>query len=214
MFTRFDYKILAFDPGLSTAGWNVSIFNTTDNILHVTDFGMLLPNKDINTKDSHLSYVKYGPRIVTLSELRRQVDILVDRYKPHLIVSEDAFYNFKRPSAYSALIQWLTTVDMLLKDKYSKVLFKLAPKVAKQVVAGFGGAEKHGVQYAVLHRDDIDIQVVDAESKLTEHICDSIGIAYAFATGVLPALIDIWESNYGEEKKADSPETHLRLQFS
>jgi len=208
-------KILAFDPGLSLSGWNVSTYDTRTNMYRVLKFGMLTPNKGIDTPETHIDYVKFGPRVITLKALREQVRELMDEYNPDIVVSEDAFYNPKRPSAYSALVQWLTAVDILLHDEYAKVLFKLAPTAAKQVVSGFGGADKLGVRYAVLHREDICFKSKHAEDNLTEHICDSIGIGYTFAHRVLPALTDLWETGYvkkvGEEEP--SPE-ELRNRYS
>lgn len=208
-------KILAFDPGLSLSGWNVSTYDTCTKVYRVLKFGMLTPNKGIDTPETHIEYIKFGPRVMTLKELREQVKELMDAYAPDIVVSEDAFYNPKRPSAYSALVQWLTATDLLLHDEYAKVLFKLAPTAAKQVISGFGGADKLGVRYAVLHRDDIVFKSKHAEDSLTEHICDSIGIGYTFANRVLPALTDLWENGYvkkiGEEKP--SPE-ELKRRYS
>lgn len=208
-------KILAFDPGLSTSGWNVSTYDINSTMLRVLKFGMLLPNKGIDTPESHAEYVKYGPRLITLQALRTQVRELLNTYQPDVVVSEDAFYNPKRPSAYMALIQWLTAVDILLHDEYNRVLFKLAPKASKQVVSGFGGADKLGVRYAVLHRDDIEFKSKNVEDGLTEHICDSIGIAYTFAHRVLPALTDLWEFGYVAQtgKETPTPE-QLKNQYS
>ena len=208
-------KILAFDPGLSLSGWNVSTYDTHTQMYRVLKFGMLTPNKGIDTPETHINYVKFGQRVITLKALREQVRELMDTYQPDIVVSEDAFYNPKRPSAYSALVQWLTAVDILLHDEYAKVLFKLAPTAAKQVVSGFGGADKLGVRYAVLNSEDICFKSKHAEENLTEHICDSIGIGYTFAHRILPALTDLWETGYvkkiGEEEP--SPE-ELRKRYS
>ena len=208
-------KILAFDPGLSLSGWNVSTYDTQTKMYRVLKFGMLMPNKGIDTPETHINFVKFGPRVITLKALREQVRELMNTYQPDIVVSEDAFYNPKRPSAYSALIQWLTAVDILLHDEYAKVLFKLAPTAAKQVVSGFGGADKLGVRYAVLHREDICFKSKHAEENLTEHICDSIGIGYTFAHRVLPALTDLWESGYVKKvgEKEPSP-AELKQRYS
>lgn len=207
-------RILAFDPGLSLSGWNVGLYDTTAKVYRVLKFGMLTPNKSIDTTDTHVDYVKYGSRVMTLQELRNQVRALMNEYHPDVVVSEDAFYNPKRPSAYSALVQWLTAVDLMLHDEYAKVLFKLAPTAAKQIVSGFGGADKLGVQHAVLHREDIVFKSKHADENLTEHICDSIGIGYTFAHEVLPALIDLWETGYVKKVGKETPsDDELRSRY-
>ena len=208
-------KILSFDPGLSLSGWNLSTYDTHTKLYRVLKFGMLSPNKGIDTPETHLDYVKFGPRVITLKALREQVRELMNTYQPNVVVSEDAFYNPSRPSAYGALIQWLTSVDILLHDEYGKVLFKLAPKAAKQVVSGFGGSDKLGVRYAVLHQDDICFKSKHAEDNLTEHICDSIGIGYTFAHRILPALTDLWETGYVKKVGEEEPSSEeLKRRYS
>ena len=211
MSSNYILKILAFDPGLSLSGWNLSTYDTSTSLLRVIKFGMLTPNKGIDTKETHDEFVKYGPRIMTLASLRCQVRELMNECQPNIVVSEDAFYNPSRPTAYLALVQWLTTVDLLLKDEYNRVLFKLAPKASKQVVSGFGGADKLGVRYAILNKEDISFKPKRVEENLTEHICDSIGIAYTFAHKILPALIDIWEYGYVKEETKKQTESNREL---
>ena len=204
-------KILAFDPGLSLSGWNFSTYDTTTKQYRVIKLGMLTPNKLIESPELPQEVVKYGQRVMTLHMLRNQVRELMNTYQPDVVVSEDAFYNPKRPSAYNALIQWLTAVDIVLHDEYQRVLFKLAPTAAKQVISGFGGADKLGVRHGVLHCENIVFKSSHAQDNLTEHICDSIGIGYTFALRVLPALTDLWEFGY-VRKINEAPPSPATLQ--
>jgi len=196
-------RLLSFDPGLSTTGWNVSQYDTKTCKLRVLRFGMLTPNQDADTPQNRDFVRKYGQRIMTLSELRIQVRALVDANSPDIIVSEDAFYNPVRPSAYCALLQWITTLDLLLHDEYQKVLFKISPALAKRVTSGFGMATKKGMQYAILHQEDIEFKPKVVDGNLTEHICDSIGIAYTFCHEIFPSLHDLW--TYGYIRKPNEP---------
>ena len=193
----YQLKILSFDPGLSTSGWNLSYYNTDEKIMHVEECGVLYPNEKVNKNKINL--IKYGSRIMTLDQLRNDLRNLVNRFSPDFVVSEDAFYNPSRPTAYCALVQWLTTVSMVLFDEYNCTLFKLAPKIAKQVISGFGGAEKLGVQQAIANKKDIVFnQTIDVK-ELTEHTCDSIGIGYTFIQEILPSILDIWRNLNVEE---------------
>ena len=195
-------KILSFDPGLSTSGWNYCEYRPKVGEMVVVRFGTLYPNKDINLRNSREEVTVYGARIMTLESLRTQFRELMDLYQPDFVVSEDAFYNPTRPTAYCALVQWLTTVALVLHDEYNQCLFKLAPKIAKQVVSGFGGAEKLGVQHAIMHKDDIRFKQKVDVADLSEHICDSIGIGYTFIQEILPSLLDIWRlTNVRQEKQ-------------
>lgn len=192
-------RILSFDPGLSTSGWNLSVYDTSTNIMYIEQCGMLYPNENVGLASNKVNNIRYGHRIMTLDQLRNDIRNLMDTLSPDFVVSEDAFYNPTRPTAYCALVQWLTTVSIVLFDEYQHTLFKLAPKIAKQVISGFGGAEKLGVQYAVTNKEDIKFnQDIDVKN-LTEHTCDSIGIGYTFIQEILPSILDIWRNLNGQE---------------
>lgn len=192
-------KILSFDPGLSTSGWNLSVYDTSTNIMYIEKCGMLFPNENVGLASNKENYIRYGHRIMTLDQLRNDIRELMDTLSPDFVVSEDAFYNPTRPTAYCALIQWLTTISIVLFDEYQHTLFKLAPKIAKQVISGFGGAEKLGVQYAVTHKKDIKFDNSIDVRNLSEHTCDSIGIGYTFIQEILPSILDIWRNLNDQE---------------
>ena len=194
-------KILSFDPGLSTSGWNLSIYDTETKVMFIEQCGMLYPNENVSLAKNKNYHIRYGSRIMTLDQLRNDLRNLMDTFQPDFVVSEDAFYNPTRPTAYCALVQWLTTVSIVLYDEYQHTLFKLAPKIAKQVISGFGGAEKLGVQYAVTHKNDIKFNSNINTKELTEHTCDSIGIGYTFIQEILPSILDIWRNLNDQETK-------------
>lgn len=185
------YRILSFDPGLSTAGWNLSECNPDDQIMIIRKYGMLYPNKEVETAEHKAENTKYGTRIMTLDALRTQVRDLFNTYHPDFVVSEDAFFNPTRPIAYCALVQWLTTISLVLFDEYQQTLFRLAPKIVKQISSGDGTSDKNDIQDAILHRSDIEFDPPVVKEELTEHICDSIGIGYTFIQEVLPSLLTI-----------------------
>ena len=201
-------RILSFDPGLSNSGWNLCSykFKTGEMVIH--RFGMLYPNENVTTAAYRERSVKYGQRVMTLDALRQSLRMLLNEYRPDIVVSESPFFNAARPMAYCALVQWITTVELVLFDEYKLPLFKLAPKFAKKIVSGFGGAEKLGVQYAIMHKDNIRFKQKIEESDLTEHICDSIGIGYTFIQEILPSLVDIWRlTNVGQTSEEETEST-------
>jgi Holliday junction resolvasome RuvABC endonuclease subunit len=200
-------RILSFDPGLSYSGWNYSSYKLKTGEMVIHRFGMFSPNDKVGSAEMRHKTTRYGQRIMTLDSLRQQLRVLMDTYKPDFVVSEAPFFNATRPTAYCALVQWITTVELVLFDEYRAPLFKLAPKFAKKVVSGFGGAEKLGVQYAILHKDGIRFKQKVEEADLTEHVCDSIGIGYTFIQEILPSLIDIWRfANVSETSEEETQE--------
>ena len=111
-------KILSFDPGLSTSGWNLSVYDTSTNIMYIEKCGMLFPNENVGLASNKENYIRYGHRIMTLDQLRNDIRELMNTLSPDFVVSEDAFYNPTRPTAYCALVQWLTTISIVLFDEY------------------------------------------------------------------------------------------------
>ena len=170
--------ILSFDPGLSYSGWAYSTVNEKENIFCVENFGMLTPNKTVDHKELRDDVSIYGRRTITLALLRDMMRELLSQYNPEYIVSEDAFFNPRRPQAYEALIHWLLTVSLLLKDEYKKPLFRIPPKLVKKFISGEGTSDKSGVQAAIFQHKDIKFLQPPEENSLVEHEGDAIAIGY------------------------------------
>ena len=68
-------------------------------------------------------------------------------------------------------------------------MYRISPKEAKRAISGTGTSGKIGVQDAVKDHEHLVFQQEKNKEKLTEHIADSIAIAYAFIINKLPSLI-------------------------
>ncbi len=203
--------ILSFDPGLTTSGWAFSEYNIPTNTLHVQHAGTLEPSARISNKEHKSDVIRYGARIMTLCMLRSHVRDLVSNFTPNIIVTEDAFYNRFRPTAYCALIQWIITVNMLVNDEFQQPLFKLSPKTVKLAMSGSGKSGKLDMQKAINTNRYIELDETIDLSKFTEHTCDSIGVGYAFTQEILPTLLRIWSITDEQEetyRACTSPVNH------
>jgi len=172
------YSILSFDPGLSFSGWAYSKVDDDKKMFCVEEFGMLTPNKTVDHKSHREDVSVYGKRIITLSLLREMMRELVHRFCPDIIVSEDAFFNPRRPGAYEALIQWILTVSFLLRDEFNKPLYRIPPKLVKKFISGIGTSDKEGVQSAIFKHKDIIFSSDLKDIILTEHEGDAIAIGF------------------------------------
>ena len=170
------YYILSFDPGLSFSGWSYS--EVDDKVFCVKEFGMLTPNKTVDHKSHREDVSVYGKRIITLSILRDMMRELMTKYNPDFVVSEDAFFNPRRPGAYEALLHWILTVSLLLRDEFKKPLYKIPPKLVKKFISGVGTSDKEGVQAAIFKHKDILFSSELKNFTLTEHEGDAIAIGY------------------------------------
>lgn len=168
--------ILSFDPGLSFSGWAYT--QATDTIFAVQQCGLLTPSKTVDHKEHRQEVELYGRRIITLALLRGMIRELMNRFSPDLVVSEDAFFNPRRPGAYEALIQWILTVSFVLRDEYQRPLYRIPPKLVKKYISGIGTADKEGVKKAVASHTDIKLSSEIVVDNLMEHEGDAIAIGY------------------------------------
>lgn len=172
------YHILSFDPGLSFSGWAYSKIDDEKSLFFVEEFGMITPNKTVDHKSHREDVTIYGKRIITLALLREMMRDLITRFNPDIVVSEDAFFNPRRPGAYEALIHWILTVSFLLRDEFNKPLYKIPPKLVKKFISGLGTSNKEGVQDAIFKHKDIKFSSDITDLVLTEHEGDAIAIGY------------------------------------
>jgi len=175
-----EYHILSFDPGLSFSGWAYSKIEDNKNLFYIEEFGMITPNKTVGHKEYREVVNTYGQRIITLSLLRDMVRELFTTYNPDFVVSEDAFFNPRRPGAYEALIHWILMVSLVLKDEFNKPLFRIPPKLVKKFISQDGTSNKLGVQEAIFkHKDIVFNPKYSGDIELTEHEGDAIAIGYS-----------------------------------
>lgn len=182
-------RTLSFDPGLSTAGWAIGDYTLKTGHLVINRFGELSPNRYSERSDVAADVEKYGKRIITLATLREMVNALYTEYHPDYVAVEDAFYNPTRPTAYAALLQWITTVELYLYFNFQVPLFKIAPKSIKQCISGYGASGKLNVQQSVLSNKNISFKQKRQLGELREHEGDAIAVNYTFNVEILPGLL-------------------------
>ncbi len=176
-------RILSFDPGLSNTGWAVGDFNLITRQLIIVDYGVVDPSKDLDKAIMRPTVASYGRRLLTLATTREIVSDLYSEYNPNYVCSEDAFFNRFRPTAYAALLQWLTAVELFLWDTYRQRLYKFPPKTIKRAVSR-GDSGKIDVQVAI--RKIKEVHFVESEKyKLKEHSADAIACNWTFCNNVL-----------------------------
>lgn len=179
-------SILSFDPGLTNTGWAYSEFEK--DILVVKDFNIVFPNKDVDKVCMRQQVGEFGRRVVTLEILRNLIDELYIKYQPQYIVSENAFYNPRRPNAFGALLQWITCTELHLFYNYKKPLYKIPPKSVKYIASGSGESGKLSMEEAILHHKKISLP--KGRTEVQEHESDAIAIGYSFMIDIYPKLLD------------------------
>ena len=181
------FRILNFDPGLSKTGWCLIEYNTKSGNCTIAKYGIIQPNKNTGHAAMREECEVYGKRIMALCELESMVKQLLVEFTPDFVACEDIFFNPRRPTAFIALSQWLTTVELLLK-RYRMPLYKVPTKIAKKEIFGSGDAGKVDVQSAILSNGRINFRTKPPK-ELCEHEADSIAVGLAFVNATLQAIL-------------------------
>lgn len=180
-------RILCFDPGLTKTGWSLIDYNIETSNCTISKYGVLMPNKITGHVAMKEDCDKYGKRVMALCELEAQVKELIEALNPEYVACEDIFYNPRRPMAFIALSQWLTTIELLLK-KFYLPLYKVPTKIAKKEIYGSGSADKVDVQSAILANGRIQFKTKPPK-ELCEHEADSIAVGLGFISSNLQTIL-------------------------
>lgn len=201
-------SVLSIDPGLSTFGWAFSEYDRSAKKLSILNYGNYCPARLAERKEFDHDVRLYGHRIMSLCVARIEIDYLYRTYNPDFVCCEDAFFNRFRPTAYAALLQWITTIELFLKDKYKQQLYKMSPKTIKHAI-GKGDSDKMQVLKNVLNNQQMEFK--GSKKDLIEHEWDACACGWAFSKTILPDLLkkinriqEDFEFGYGESGFADT----------
>lgn len=138
-------RILGLDPGLAILGFGAIICekNQTqqqNDSVNLLDFGVI----------STPANMEVGKRLCTLYD---DLHTLIEQVKPNLVAIEKFF--FYRMSN-TILIAQARGVIMLVLAQHKLPIVEFAPTQIKQILTGYGQAEKYEVQQAVAHELNLD----------------------------------------------------------
>ena len=181
------YKILSFDPGMNTFGYCISTYDEcTYTILDANTYNLETLYREFD------KCKRYYPVVYTKTAILRKIILkLLMEYKPNYIACEAAFYNPSRPSAFSSLLRFIHTLDDTSYRICKKVVYKLAPLIAKKVSHSkiVGRATKDDMRIAL--SENIEKGIIESEiniSDLDEHAIDASLIGYAFTQLWIPII--------------------------
>ena len=174
------FKVLAFDPGITTTGYALLECSTNGSDIVVLKLGEIHPGPVVDKKEFREEVEKYDKRTISLSYLREQIQKLLEKFKPDAVCTEDAFYNPRRPGAFAALCMWICTVRMVCRDYAGKYLVAIPTKTCKKEMTGVGGDSKLPVQQAVVSNKRIIFKDEMDKLHMSEHQADSIAVGVAF----------------------------------
>ncbi|SDK56722.1 crossover junction endodeoxyribonuclease RuvC [Natronincola ferrireducens] len=124
--------ILGIDPGIAIMGYG--IISYIGNRFEVISYGAI-------TTDSKT------PTPERLKKIYRELNELIEKYKPEAIAVEELFFNTNAKTAL--LVGHARGVAVLAAANNEKEIFEYTPLQVKQGVVGYGRAEKHQVQQMI-----------------------------------------------------------------
>lgn len=155
-------KILGIDPGMAIVGYSVIDYDGKVPIL--------LHSGSVQTSKN-----KKEP--ARLLEIWEDMNIIIDRYKPDVCAIEKLFF-FKNQTTVMPVAH-ARGVILAALEKYSVPVFEYTPIEVKQVLTGYGRADKKEVEQMV----KLSLGV-DKLPKLDDTV-DSIAIAICHTRSVM-----------------------------
>jgi len=127
-------KILGIDPGMAIVGYGlIDVCNGTDKI-------ELLASGSIQTN-------KNNPDSKRLLEIYNDLSVIVEEYKPDCASVEQLFF-FKNQKTVIPVAEARGVIITVL-EKYEIPIYSYTPMEVKQVLTGYGRAEKKDVEQMV-----------------------------------------------------------------
>lgn len=175
------FKILAFDPGLTTTGWSLLEGSLDSDKLTVLKIGEIHPGPTVGRASYRDEVERYDKRTISLAYLKEQIISLLDETKPDAIAAEDIYINMQRPQAYGALCMWIAIVRALCRDFAAKYLVTIPTKICKKAMTNVGSSGKETVQQCIVNNKKIEFKDPYTLQQMTEHEADSIAVAFALS---------------------------------
>ena len=125
-------KILGIDPGMAIVGYG--IIDTENNKPELITSGSIQTNKDM-------------PDSKRLAEIYNDLSSIIEKYKPDCASVENLFF-FKNKKTVIPVAE-ARGVILTVLEKYDIPSFSYTPMEVKQVMTGYGRAEKKEVEQMV-----------------------------------------------------------------
>lgn len=149
-------RVLGIDPGTLTSGYGI-VAEENHKLFHVASGGI--------SPSAHQPFPK------RLKKIYEDIEKLIDRHQPHVVVVEDLFVSKNIKSALK--LGHARGVAILAAMNAGLPIFEYSPLEVKQAVVGNGKAEKKQVQLMV--KALLDLQKAphpaDAADALAAAIC-------------------------------------------
>lgn len=172
-----EYNLISIDPGLNNIGIAVYRVNKDLKILHIKAWTV-----DIN-KVKRIFNVSnsYPSRSIKIMKFKSILIGLLLRYKPYAVITESAFYNPLRPSAYGPLSEVISHIVSTIMEVNPNIFYhSLEPLLIKKMLKSGYSKGKLSMLEAVSKVDEITDVLKGKITDLDDHGVDAIAVGYSF----------------------------------
>ena len=166
-------RVIGIDPGSNTG---VAIYT-----LNAETFKIISIVTHTITLECHIDTEAGSKQIRKVMYLSSRIKLLIEQYNPIAIFSEDVFVNSRFPLAAIYLTQYLTAIEMAIKQYSGIKFFKIAPKLIKKMYSGGGSSDKDDMLTATINHPELKNYLIRSDLRseyYTEHEVDAVAIGY------------------------------------
>lgn len=168
------FRVLGLDPRI---GYAIVDYDQKQDQYKVVYF--YTANKDKLEGQFKLDAKRFTKELAFLASTKAKIIELMNTFNPTHAASEDAF-NYRFVAAFKSLAVWISTVSLVLYQRYELSLYLMSPTAIKLRVANGGHTDKDGIKEAILSRKNLSFDEKLDLDELTEHSCDAIACALAY----------------------------------
>ena len=179
------FNIMAIDPGTNMLGVSIYTLNAKNlDVMNIQTESISLNkfNSDSNRLHDNV--------LLRLSELDKDITIMLKEYEPLTVAIESGFINKLRPAAFGPLSKALATLELAI-HRHSRFIYTAMypPSVIKVAVGASFKADKDEVQNKIQNIPEIG-KFINLK-YLTEHEADAVAIGYTHRNYLIrnPALL-------------------------
>ncbi len=161
------HRILGIDPGTARLGYALVDFNVKTGAHTIVDCGIIQTHKDQSDADR-------------LVEIRRDLDLLMNRYSPNVVSVEKLFF-FKNLKTVIPVAQARGVIIELAASKQIPI-YEYTPLEMKKIITGNGMAKKDLVSRVVHEAFKLDVKISPDDAV------DAVGMALCYARSAKPLV--------------------------
>lgn len=182
-------RVLAIDPSIVNLGWAVLDYDPAAQRIHHVAHGLLVGDKLF--KEHKGLHPVFGKTYIRLYAFHDRLGELIDRYQPNYAVSESAFAQAGRVTAYGTLVLVIHTMERACHRLMNAPLWTISPSESKKAITRNAHADKPLMREGLLAHPGLvcDPDAVTVFAAATPDEIDAVCHGCAFIATMLPYLL-------------------------